>query len=224
MEKRKVSQFFFLQLWSTKDSVFMVIDEKQQMARFLFFIFGSRGVNSFATGCSARWEGSFWRTSSVRCVAVWCSAQAWCWMKAVASDCSSPWSRGLRCSPHNPAETSHLFTSLENHFILINQEIAVEKPDSVYRPSDEDIIRQPTMTKQRQCSFVKLWSDWITGNITWCPHERLKGIIFSLKLNNLFSKWLIWHECLNKNLYKCSFTYLIFLMCNQSSCLLLLLV
>lgn len=177
---RKVSQFFtkFINCdWQKTASSWWLL--KSNRWPDFYFIFGSRGVNPFATGCSASWEGSFWRTSGVRRVPVWCWALAWCWMKAVASDCSSPWSRGRRCSPHNPAETSHLFTSLENHFILINQQIAVEKPDSVYRPSDEDIIRQPTMTKQCQRSFVKLGSDWITGNITWCLHEHLKGIIFS---------------------------------------------
>lgn len=108
-------------------------------------------------------------------------------MKAAASDCSG----GLRCSPPNPAETPHLRTSLENRFILINQGIAAEKPDSVYRPSDEDIIRQPTMTKQCQRCVVKAGSDWITGNITWCLREHLKGIIFALKLNNLVRNRLI---------------------------------
>lgn len=34
---------------------------------------------------------------------------------------------GKDCGVHIPAETSHLFWSLENHFILINQETSIEK-------------------------------------------------------------------------------------------------
>ena len=55
-----------------------------------------------------------------------------------------------------PAEPSHLFRSLENHFVLINQELSIEKIGSrlLDRKVISFIIRLQTLTKLGQFPFV----------------------------------------------------------------------
>lgn len=72
------------------------------------------------------------------------------------------------CGMCVPVETSHLFWSLENHFILINQEMPKGKISHILQERKVISIRHPTLTKVFQFHFVVFVVLWFPILFLYC--------------------------------------------------------